>query len=989
MRGTFIWSPPRGGNLNSSISLAAARQDNIPPVGSRELRGIGIEVTEDGPVSTSTPKTRRSRSVKTETRTVSGQFTPPGSHTPSTLDREHFEKKAEHLTLARRTASLSSVSTPETLSPLEPALLQDSPSPSGGAATPKTEADDEGEDDEESELKEVEESIAGSPDRTFEASVDQTFILPAFDAQVGTPPRRPSPPVMADPNAQIVGGTLPPPGHRDAPSFTGNAADLSTFLREFEGLKELGWSDAKVVATCSKYVSPSAMRRLFELTEKRWKRKQAPEQTWKNFKADLYDRFPGAINDEDGYDIEALEKHIREAKPEAFRSAVDFQEFINLFDVIAEDLIDRQLMTEAGMNGKLHDAIPLSDVKRTALLKDYLGKKPSDIPWRDFGNKYRQLLETGVTSRDAAPGVKVEVKTETTVKQEPTEAATLMSALSGFADEIRQMMAARPTGGYYENDRGYPSNSLNRPNRSYRPSVPYDDSCAYCADPTHQIRYCHLYRHDAAANGVYYLFRDKRLTVGHDSVRVMPGTHPIAAVREYLGNHYVPYPGQQQAAPQQQRPVTGDTPTTNTGMLSVVSATGSARAVATGASIPEPRIQEWHSDSENEKEEDAAEDRAEVESEDEGMESDELAAFLYTMAQIAQSAGKKVFDGVELPTKKWKKGAEARKSKEGRKAIEAESAADIAQKLAEQTAGKAKEKKEPQYHYEAGTHNPEAQARVLAACKDGCVPMTFGDLLAVSEPLRSKVHQETRRRRVPNSPDQADDDEPEPKHSSIRELAVNELWAMVQQMPITPALSKLMAASDFVRSNMHADTNHKAQAAPENVAQTQTMAMMTFGPGINPSSPRVAIAAKETQLWGINAFVADYHENHEFQLTDVVVDDGSGICAIRSDVAERLQFPYEHSPILCQQFDGSYVKHADLIRNLPVTIGSVRVYIQAYVLPQIGPEMILGGPFEAVVRMGKVTMEDARPVYKFHDPAKADVCIEVIGHVRKPSKEGF
>ena len=227
----------------------------------------------------------------------------------------------------------------------------------------------------------------------------------------------------------------------------------------------------------------------------------------------------------------------------------------------------------------------------------------------------------------------------------------------------------------------------------------------------------------------------------------------------------------------------------------------------------------------------------------------------------------------------------------------------------------------------------------------------------------------------------------EVKLSSVREAAVDELWAMVKQMPLTPALSKLMAASDFVRNNMHADTNRRLPAGAEGV--TRTMAMMPGRAGINPSSPWVSIAAKETQLWGINAFVADFHEANEYQLTDVVLDDGSGICAIRKDVAARLGFPYEHSPILCQQFDGSYVEHGDLIRNLPVTIGSVRVYVQAYVLPEIGPEMILGGPFEAVVRLGKETLADARPVYRIYDTAKANVCIEVVGHPRRITQKGF
>ena len=250
MRGTFSWSPPRGGNLNSSISLAAARPGNIAPsVGDRELKGLGLtRQTSTGPTATSTPRLSRarSRSVKPEHRNVSGQFTPPGSRTPSTLDQEHFDRKAEHLDVARRATSLSSVSTPGTLSPVDLALF---PSLSGGTNTPKDEEDEnrqgDNEDDEAAELREVEDSVAGSPDRTPEAEADQTFILPGLDDRAGRPITPPRPqPILAMADPAVYPRHLLPPGHRDAPSFNGEAGSLNDFLREFDGLKDLEWSDA-------------------------------------------------------------------------------------------------------------------------------------------------------------------------------------------------------------------------------------------------------------------------------------------------------------------------------------------------------------------------------------------------------------------------------------------------------------------------------------------------------------------------------------------------------------------------------------------------------------------------------------------------------------------------------------------------------------------------------------------------------------------------
>ena len=335
--------------------------------------------------------------------------------------------------------------------------------------------------------------------------------------------------------------------------------------------------------------------------------------------------------------------------------------------------------------------------------------------------------------------------------------------------------------------------------------------------------------------------------------------------------------------------------------------------------------------------------------------------------------------------------------------IEQRRAAEAAQKAVEEREQSAKkaaeelakgaqktEKKAAQYHFESATDNPEAQARVLEACKDGCVPMTIGDLLAVSDALRAKAHAETRRRRVPNTDatevEKAQEQE-EAKMSSVREAAVNELWEMIMSTPVAPTTSNLMATSDFVRNHLHADTNRRTQITVER--STPTMALQPALRSITTESPRVAIAVKETQLWAINAFIADYYEKEEYQLTDVVIDDGSGICAIRQDVAEQLNFPYEHAPILCQQFDGTCVEHGDLIRNLPVTVGSVRVYVQAYVLSNLGPQMILGGPFETVVRLVKETGTSARPFYSLTDPKHEGVTTKVAGHKREQGKEGF
>ena len=1002
MKGTFSWSPPRGGVLNSSSSANSARET----ISKRELKslGIGQGQNEAGP-STRTSRAKSREIAEKQAREVSGQYTPPGSRKPSTLDPDHFVKKGEKLDLARKLASEGSISTPGSLSPVTPSSI---------TGTPET-LDDEDEKvfrEEEAvkEEREVEESIAGgsSPreslssfagDRTLHAGEAKEEEVEDEGLGLRIPATSP-PPELENPQPQAptmaaeapLWQQLPPIGHPSAPVFTGEPSQLHPFLRTFEALGDYGWSDAKMVSTCVKYVQTAQERGVFALTEKKWKSAEAAKQTWAEFKSMILNRYPTAFDDTKGYTLDKLERHIANTPRSAFQSAAEFQKFMNYFEVIAEDLTEKHLMTEKGLNGKLCDAIPLSEVKRTTLCQqDFLGKEPSDVPWRDFGDQYRKMLSTGVTGGSAASEeVRVEVKTETRVKTEPSDSATMLATLTALQNDLRMLREEQRAQPSYGNRGGYTPQPYNQRSNTYG-SRPADGGfrgrCAYCDEIGHMMMSCGIYRHDQAANGVFFHFTQQRLKVDGRDVPMAPGASPRDAAAEFLGQRYVPsapadYPAR-------------DAPQTSTNMMNVVRATGPP-TTHTGIAIAEPRIQEWITEDGQE----GAPEEEEVEDEDEDADDDEdemdLVEVYAAMAQMAEKMKKEkgkrmVMDGVEIPKMKWKnaKTGPPKKDEKGKRTDKGEAALrELAERIAAKGKGTGGEKKEPAYHLQAATDDPEAQARVLASCKDGCVPMTFGDLLAVSDPLRAKVHAETRKKRVPNNAQQEDEGE-EVKMSSVREAAVNELWEMALKMPLTPALSKLMAASDFVRSNMHADTNRRAQAMPDGVAQTQTMAMITGGPIINPLSPRIAIAAKETQLWGISVFVSDYDESHEFQLNDVVVDDGSGICAIRSDVAARLAFPYEHAPILCQQFDGTCVEHSDLIRNLPITVGSVRVYVQAYVLPHIGPEMILGGPFEAVVRMGKVTLADARPVYKVHDPSRADVCIELVGNPRKVAKQGF
>ena len=986
VEGAFIWSPPRGGVLNSQAVTSARSSANTSQ---RELKSLGIGDEELRHASTPAPRTLRARSGRKDEKTekteksVSGLYTPEGSKTPSSLQKEHFETKKKVQPL-QRAASLSSISTPGSLSPslLDRLSLTPGGSDAELARTPETLAEaqtpiKQEEEDSDSE-KEVERSVI-DPDSPRQdllsptpSEADRTFTRVPDEQDVPieqneTEREAPKESMAAAP----IWGQLRALGGPGGLSYDGDQSKLHAYLREFEVTIDEEGSEEPTVAACVKYVRDTRVRRVFELTEKQWRKDAETNKTrkkWADFKKRILERYPGAYDDSRAYTIESLEHHISSAPASAFQNAAEFQEFMNTFEVIAEELLDKGLMTEPGINGKLCNAIPQSEVKRITLQQDYLGQEASSVKWREFGERYRKMLatgETGLSTRDAGP--KITAKAEPAVKAEPAETAAMMAAISALNSQMQALVESQQQRAQYPPPRDWNRSPFPPRTNSWgnQPSGGgFSGECGYCGVPGHLIAQCELYGHDRAANGVYYQFRTNSLKVYGTFVPVAAGASPAAAVAEFRGNRFIPMgppPTVQAQAPN---------PPTSTNMMSVVSAGSARETVSVGISRVEPRIEEWHSD----------EEEAEVE-DDEGDEHDMTETqIIETMAQIQRALAKKKMQ-VVLPTLESVKKSKKSSGAKG-KAVE-EVADEAANELG--AGPKKAERKAAQFHLEAATDNPEAQARVLEACKDGCVPMTFGDLLAVSDPLRAKVHAETRRKRVPNAG--ADEEKEELRMSSVREAAVNELWGMVLAMPVSPALSKLMAASDFVRNNMHADTNRRAQLAAEQT--TPTMAFLPAPSGIRAGSPRVAIAAKETHLWGVNAFIADFYERQEFQLTDVVIDDGSGICAIRADVAERLNFPYEHAPIICQQFDGTQVEHGDLIRNLPVTIGSVRVYVQAYVLPNIGPEMILGGPFEEVVRLGKETMEGARPVYRFRKPGDGQEEVEVVGHVRPLKKKGF
>jgi hypothetical protein len=87
--------------------------------------------------------------------------------------------------------------------------------------------------------------------------------------------------------------------------------------------------------------------------------------------------------------------------------------------------------------------------------------------------------------------------------------------------------------------------------------------------------------------------------------------------------------------------------------------------------------------------------------------------------------------------------------------------------------------------------------------------------------------------------------------------------------------------------------------------------------------------------------------------------------------------------IECSSFEGRIIQHSGLAVDLPVTISGIMVYLQMWVVENLGTEVVLGGPFKEVVQLGEKTSDFARPMYKLSDPSLGQRMI-VVGMSRKP-----
>ena len=871
------------------------------------------------------------------------------------------------------------------------------------------------------------------PEQTFEparASSPRERHQTPPAAQIPLPPS----PVMAEGG----GISLPLPTSPNAPKFNGQPGDLVAYFQFFDGHKDTsGWPDETTIKTAIRYITDIKTRQLWALRDRSL---VGAERTWAGFKKTMYDCYPGA-EAMLRYEIADLDRLILKLREEGLGDRFHFQTYVNEFEVIAETLKDAQLMTDSGLNSKFRASLP-EGTTRDIALNHYLDKTPENTPWRELAKRVGKILDASRGDRHESAAAAVEATRSTaasappavTVKTEPVSEQTA-ALLAGY---FARFMQGPPPPQQYQQPQMYPT----PPDQSYGSapaggwhpppapafagayalqSRPFTGKCVYCDAYGHQMRDCTVYTHDRRHNRAFYNFRDRVLEVDRVPVPIAPGGIPCNAVEEYRGSLFVGRPGTAapaSPAPQQQPEAQSRNPAP-AGMARPVS-TGMARAEEVVSESRTPTVEEYQtSASESGSEEYEPDETTSEEETDEGTQSESEEAILSTLTMAAkaisqQKEGKWEFAGVHLPVMNWKKdttdkvgppkGAKKKRrakakgkgkspeSKDGepepqpevgegvrkaRKAAAADDPQAVAKKLAEKVSKRATdEKEEPKFHYGARTDNRDELVKVLQSCQKGLIPLTVRSLFATSDAFRAKVNAETRRRKVPN--EQRDKEEEEAaQRLSAKEAAVLKLWNLFLDAPLALELADIMAASDFVRDTLHKETGKKAIMPPP----VSTAASYTSPVGPIPQSANPSVAPRETPLWGIPATIWGAN-NEEILLTDVIVDSGAGLCAIRADIWEQTGREVEVNPVSCQMFGGDIVEYRHLVRNLPVSIGSVLVYIQAYVVKNLDSEMILGGPFEAVTRMRKATLKDARPVYRLTDPLGSGRTVEALGVTR-------
>ncbi|KAF8805848.1 hypothetical protein BYT27DRAFT_7103566, partial [Phlegmacium glaucopus] len=100
-----------------------------------------------------------------------------------------------------------------------------------------------------------------------------------------------------------------------------------------------------------------------------------------------------------------------------------------------------------------------------------------------------------------------------------------------------------------------------------------------------------------------------------------------------------------------------------------------------------------------------------------------------------------------------------------------------------------------------------------------------------------------------------------------------------------------------------------------------------------------------------------------------VLDDGSEIVVVRKDLWEELGFDVNKERLMMMQAaNGSRERMEGCAEFLEVTVGDVRTWVHAFVVPHAPFKLLLGRPWQKSVLLRKDEFEDGRVDVTIHDP---------------------
>ena len=267
----------------------------------------------------------------------------------------------------------------------------------------------------------------------------------------------------------------------------------------------------------------------------------------------------------------------------------------------------------------------------------------------------------------------------------------------------------------------------------------------------------------------------------------------------------------------------------------------------------------------------------------------------------------------------------------------------------------------PVYRSESVAENPAVIHRVLQKVfKDSPTTLTTEELIAISAPLRKYLHNLTAVKRVPvdrtgPQPVPPGSKFPKPPVPSDQATAGGSVYweAVPDQDDPLPAIGDDEDADEVVKS----------------LAENYAVALPG---GVVSASARGRVRALMCMV-------------NDSEIVECLLDGGSQIVAISEECCHRLHIPFDpENGIPIQSANGAVNPTIGVAHNVSVTLpGELTVYLQMYVVRNAPYDILLGRPFETLVKATIENVSDDEQTIKMHCPNTGAV-VKVATRARKP-----